>query len=398
MRCPNCGTEITGESHFCMECGFRVTEKEVVPALKQEPQAPAPSSPPSNQRSTSSSVYCPMCGIENASQDSFCKMCGANLKVKVLVKCDACGVELPKDDKYCPNCGTQHGPSHRHPTPPAGMAPVSNNPTPPAGMAPVSNNNPPPPMVKENTSPENRNSGEFIKIAGVPAPAPSDKAAKTIYQIQPSRGATTHGRTLKVIKGERLGEKFPFTQSMVIGKTHGEIIFPSDEYLDARHIGIDVTPRGVHIKDLDTVNGVFYHLNGEYEVGAQSMFFLGDHLFIVEELTASEWSLNGVWERGVKLMGSLKNQSPWCRLRLLSPLGTTSAIYLLWKEEEIVGDSFLPGAGYSDGPTCKIVKRNRKIYVQPMKGDVYVKIHGEQEFSLPIRLRCGLESFEITSF
>ncbi|MBU1536560.1 zinc-ribbon domain-containing protein [Myxococcota bacterium] len=401
MRCPNCGTEITDDSRFCMECGYKINEAQQNAVEQQQPPTPHASATSNAQRSTSNSLYCPMCGIENSSRDSFCKMCGASLKLKGMTDCPHCGVEMPKEDKYCPNCG-MNVLATRTPTPPAGLPPVAPpSAAPPVAAPPVQQAPPPGAPVAHSAPPPMAPPPANLKIAGVPvaapAVAPNKDFAKTIMQQAPS-AKTNHGRTLAVLKGERAGEKFPFTQSLTVGRTQGEIVFPNDEYLDSRHFSISVTPKGVHLKDLDSVNGLFYRLSGEIEAFSRTMFILDDYLFMIEELTPTEWSLNGVWERGVKLMGSLKNQSPWARVRFFSPLGTTAGVYLLWDEEEVIGHSYLPGACHEGHATCRILRRSKKIYLSPKEGDLYVKLNGEMMLSLPIQLRCGLQTMEITSF
>ncbi|MBR6892734.1 MAG: zinc ribbon domain-containing protein [Bacteroidaceae bacterium] len=82
-QCPNCGSQISDDSHFCNKCG------------KEIPQG----------------TVCPHCGASVEEGDAFCHSCGKSIKEEVVPtdpskkKCSHCGVSVNDGDAFCQNCG-----------------------------------------------------------------------------------------------------------------------------------------------------------------------------------------------------------------------------------------------------------------------------------------------------
>ena len=59
-----------------------------------------------SQKSTTSGIKCPECGMEIEKDMKFCPKCGKNLEMLVQEnRCPKCGMEIEKDMKFCPKCG-----------------------------------------------------------------------------------------------------------------------------------------------------------------------------------------------------------------------------------------------------------------------------------------------------
>jgi len=368
----------------------------------------APSSPPVNPgaQAAPKSSACPTCGIDNDPRDTFCKMCGAALNNaqetrKMTEFCRFCGKPIPEQDAFCPHCGRRHRQPHS-PTPPGGMpaakvaapmvapapAPVAALPQAPAASrpAPAAAAFAPPvqPAPPQPTPP-------------VQPPAPEPSAQRLVIMNQPAAVTHASGCMLTVLQGHRTGERFPFTKTLTVGRHVGEILFGNDEYLDARHAVLSSVPEGILVQEMNTVNGVFYHATGDCDLVPGLHFMIGEQLFQFQEVGPHEWSLNNVWERGVKLMGSLRNDRPWGRLLHFSPQGVVAGSILLWQDiVSLDAAHWMPALPSTEAPGCRIVNRKGSIILSPGNSEVYVRIKGQQSFRLPIRLRMGLQVLEIS--
>ncbi|MBN2723357.1 MAG: zinc ribbon domain-containing protein [Deltaproteobacteria bacterium] len=405
MRCPNCGTEIKSDSIFCMECGHKLFL-----AMDSGTVPPANKTDSEKDKVTEMAtpiIYCPTCGIDNKGSDTMCRMCGGKLHLEETVRCAKCGNIVSSKNSFCPGCGSKLQ-TPRQPTPPGGlpaivapppvvanapvMAPPVANRIPTGAIEPVPKINPvPPPAVS---------SPEPLVMAAKPDFSTAGKGAnaKTIYQFNQPAAAPTplSGKVLSVISGFHCGEKFPFTDTISLGKTSGDITFPSDDLLDSRQAQIKSTPHGIQVIDMSSVNGIYYKLALSVEITQGTFFCLGPYLFEFENILPKEWSLNSIWERGVKLNGTSRNMSPWGRLKFYSPVGICAGVYLLWNDSEIIGNSYLPEPEKENAPTCRISRKRNSISMESLTGDTYIRIDGEKDFSLPVHLKIGGQIIEVT--
>ncbi|MGM0596605.1 MAG: zinc ribbon domain-containing protein [Myxococcota bacterium] len=410
MRCPNCGADNESSSLFCMECGQKLQVKtEVMSGLQKPPAAATDSNskkPQKKQKTGSNSqqntISCPLCGIDNSASDSFCKMCGQELKPEPdnSAKCQRCNTKIGKNDKFCPNCGAKTS-NFRNPTPPAGLE-AAKSPVDKDKQAKNSKNIGSTQSFdnKQIIKQQTKKTSRLKKQAQTPAQSPSSPSPekkqinKTIIQVPTSKNDNKPGRTIRIINGSRNGEKFSFTRSLTFGKTNGDINLDSDDYLDARHLAIAATKTGIKVSNLSNVNGVYYRVTGKEEIFFDTPFLLNDLLMQVEKMESKERSLNSIWQEGVKLMGSLRELNPWGRLRLFSSIGVTYGTWLLFEDQQDIGKRFFPGLEFE----TIIYHKNNRIYLKAGQNKVFYKLSDTKEFSLPIQLKLGLEELEITSF
>ena len=82
-QCPNCGSQIADDSHFCNKCGMEIPQGTV----------------------------CPHCGASVEEGDAFCHSCGKSIKEEVVPtdpqkkKCSHCGASVNDGDAFCQSCG-----------------------------------------------------------------------------------------------------------------------------------------------------------------------------------------------------------------------------------------------------------------------------------------------------
>jgi pSer/pThr/pTyr-binding forkhead associated (FHA) protein len=86
-----------------------------------------------------------------------------------------------------------------------------------------------------------------------------------------------------VLEGGGTGEAFPLRPgSTIVGREGGDVAFPADRYVSARHARVDVIGSAVSVSDLGSSNGTFVRVTGPAEISAGDQFLLGMQLLRVE--------------------------------------------------------------------------------------------------------------------
>lgn len=98
-----------------------------------------------------------------------------------------------------------------------------------------------------------------------------------------TRDAGCRFRLSQLIEGGGLGEVFALRDGENgVGREAGEVTFPSDRYVSARHARIDVEGDAITVADLDSANGTFVKLTGGADLVAGDELLVGGQLLRVE--------------------------------------------------------------------------------------------------------------------
>jgi pSer/pThr/pTyr-binding forkhead associated (FHA) protein len=99
-------------------------------------------------------------------------------------------------------------------------------------------------------------------------------------------GATDAGGTLRLaqlLEGGGLGEIFPLKAGEnAVGREAGDVTFPGDRYVSARHARLDVTAEGVTLTDLGSSNGTFVKVAGAVDLAPGDQLLVGTQLLRVD--------------------------------------------------------------------------------------------------------------------
>lgn len=121
---------------------------------------------------------------------------------------------------------------------------------------------------------------QVLRLEPLPRPASAEQAG-----VRPW-GAADLGcrfRLTQLLDGGGLGEVFPLRPGQnAVGREAGQVTFPSDRYVSARHARIDVTDDGVTIQDLGSSNGTFVRISGPVDLAAGDELLVGLQLLRVE--------------------------------------------------------------------------------------------------------------------
>jgi pSer/pThr/pTyr-binding forkhead associated (FHA) protein/uncharacterized OB-fold protein len=90
-------------------------------------------------------------------------------------------------------------------------------------------------------------------------------------------------RLSQLLEGGGLGEIFPLHDGEnLVGREVGEVCFPGDRYVSARHARLDVAPEGITLQDTGSSNGTYVKIAGSAELAIGDQLLVGAQLLRVE--------------------------------------------------------------------------------------------------------------------
>ncbi len=121
-----------------------------------------------------------------------------------------------------------------------------------------------------------------------------------------------------------------------IGRFEGNITLPDDPYLSPRHARIQKRGEKYFLRDLGSVNGVFYRVREPVDLQHGDVVLIGQQVLRLEVLNDGEVSLGPVMNYGVMLFGT-PEQPRLARLVQLTSEGIPRDVYHLYRDETVVG-------------------------------------------------------------
>ena len=119
-----------------------------------------------------------------------------------------------------------------------------------------------------------------------PAPAPGGEQGGRVWGSADS-GATL--RLAQLLEGGGIAEIFPLRPGEnMVGRDAGDVTFPGDRYVSARHAIIRVEPGGVTITDLGSSNGSFRKVMGTTDLVPGDQLLLGAQLLQAGRLVRTD--------------------------------------------------------------------------------------------------------------
>ncbi|MCS6857265.1 MAG: FHA domain-containing protein [Sandaracinaceae bacterium] len=173
------------------------------------------------------------------------------------------------------------------------------------------------------------------------------------------------------------GESFPLGETTTIGR-HSGPPFSNDSYLSPRHATFVFGPKGLIVRDEQSLNGIYIRLLPDQPVELQdgAIFRIGQELIRFERLVPK------APVQGVEHMGS--QAGPFVgRIALLIGRESVGNCYCippkglhLGRER---GDILFPEDGYVSGLHCRIYESNGKVYLVDVgsSNGTFLRIRGE---------------------
>lgn len=327
MSCSNCGRQNPPTVVYCLDCGQKLREPApraagVAPAGAQELPGQSPPAMPMSAPGmvSAGSLACVRCGAENPPGMRFCRMCGGKLTAESVapaspsaVQCSRCGAVLEPGAVFCGVCGlatrqiASASPMGAG-TASAFVAMSAAGPAPVAVVAPVAPSDGAP-VARSELRADNDVAGQVVPAA----------------------------RLVTILKDGSEGLSYRLTAPVTdIGRSEGNIVLPDDPYLSPRHARISLRNGRYYLRDLGSVNGIFYRLREPTVLSHGDVLLLGQQVLRLEILTDEEISFGPVMHYGVLLFAT-PEQPRLARLVQLTTEGIPRDIFHLYREETVVG-------------------------------------------------------------
>ena len=285
---------------------------------------------------------CPRCGRENDASFAFCLDCGQSLRgpaAPAATTCASCGATLKPGFRFCGACGAPATPPA--PTPRAAASsppPLPRAPGGPAFRLTVVRHDGQPGAAfsiegdealcgrTEGTirladdptvSPRHARftkagghlrvedlgsvNGTFLRLRGPRRVSVGEeiRVGRQLLRIEPlarpaqpdTRGVHAWGtrdpgwvlRLSQLLEDGGLGEVFPLREGEnLVGREAGEVTFPSDRYVSARHARLDVQGGEITLSDAGSSNGTFVKIAGRTDLVPGDQILVGGQLLRVD--------------------------------------------------------------------------------------------------------------------
>ncbi len=121
---------------------------------------------------------------------------------------------------------------------------------------------------------------QLLRLEPLPRPANPEERG-----VRPW-GTTDQGcrfRLSQLLEGGGLGEIFPLREGTnAVGREAGEVTFPSDLFVSARHARIDVAGDEVTLSDAGSSNGIFLKIAGTTDLAPGDLLLVGAQLLRID--------------------------------------------------------------------------------------------------------------------
>jgi pSer/pThr/pTyr-binding forkhead associated (FHA) protein len=133
------------------------------------------------------------------------------------------------------------------------------------------------------------------------------------------------------------GAEYPLGPDQTdIGREHGNILLAHDPYVSPRHARITRRQGRIYIRDLNSVNGLYWRLTGPHPLRHGDLLLLGLQVLKFEIVNSEEQGLGAALEHGIALFGS-PAAPRYARLRQRTVEGVDRGVFYLCGNETIVG-------------------------------------------------------------
>ena len=315
-------------------------------------------------------IICPQCGRENEDHYKFCLGCGSQLPRPApavqapapvqMIDCPHCATPVPSNFKFCGACGGPvagaAAPPQRQTFQPApqAMPAARHEPTAEVGLGGVST------------------SGYVSGAPGLDARS-SPGIGHAVAKLVVIRPDGSEGATIPLHEGE-----------LVIGRSSDYQALSSDPFLSPQHAALSIQHGRFVIRDMNSLNGIFYRIRSEQPLQSGDSIRLGQELLVFEAIDKIEATPTASQDRSETLRGGSPDVGYWGRLSLIGGPNVVTRAFIL-KEDEITigretGDIVFRDDGFVSGRHARLTKIEGRAVLKDLgsSNGTYIRIKGER--------------------
>lgn len=229
-----------------------------------------------------------------------------------------------------------------------------------------------------------------------PAPAPAAPAASPrTYTAQPVKSVPQGHLTLVRPDGSEGGQHPISSGDNLIGRGQGSL-FDADPYLSPRHAEFLLTPEGLNVRDLKSLNGVFVKLTEEESLGSGSIFRIGQELLRFDVISPPE-----PLEDGTDIIGT-PNPGYWGRISVIVGRDVDGPAFPIFEEAIVLGrergDILFPEDGYVSATHARISVREGMVYLQDLgsSNGTFIRLEASRDIPTGSLLLMGQQLFRVS--
>jgi pSer/pThr/pTyr-binding forkhead associated (FHA) protein len=192
------------------------------------------------------------------------------------------------------------------------------------------------------------------------------------------------------------GGLFPLREGgNLIGRGQGPI-FDADPYLSPRHAEFILTEKGLEVRDLRSLNGVFFRITNEEPLESGDTFRIGQELLRFDTINQPT-----PLEDGTEIIGT-PNPGYWGRLSVVVGRDVDGPAFPLFDENALLGrergDIHFPEDGYVSGSHCQITLRNGAVFLKDLgsSNGTFLRVRESRQLPTGTLLLMGQQLFRIT--
>lgn len=310
-------------------------------------------------------IVCDSCGRENEDDFKFCLGCGSELTSSEpeeddsgpqMVDCPHCDRRVPGGFKFCGQCG-------------GSLEEVGSQPGPQAEPEP---------------EPEREPDTEPSITAG------AQQQGRSIGELTVIRPDGTEGANIPLT-----------TAGIMLGRDSEFDVLAEDAFLSPRHAEIRHADGQLHLRDLDSANGVFWRLREDVELQHGDLLRVGQELLRYEDFTNVD-SVGSTGEQiNVKAHGS-PDPGIWGRLSLVGgPKIETKAFAIAGEGATIgreIGSILFRDDGFVSGKHAKVFREDGTVYFRDLgsSNGSYIRIRRERTIDHGDLVLMGQQLLRVT--
>lgn len=302
-------------------------------------------------------IICKSCGRENEDEFKFCLGCGSALEAPRpkaqpdTLDCPHCGAAVPGGFKFCGACG---GSLQQTATEPS---------------------------VKETT------------LTGGPRPASSEpeEEARRLGELTVIRPDGSEGARIELT-----------SKGVTLGRKSEHEVLANDPFLSPEHAAVSYESGRVMLRDLDSINGVFWRLRDDVELEHGDMIRVGQELLRFEmaetlEALPTDWKGD---DAEVKRQGS-PDRGVWGRLALIGGPNVETRAYEVHTSEVTlgreIGTILFRDDGFVSGKHARIYRDQDRVYLRDLgsSNGTYIKIRGQRQLANGDLILMGQQLFRL---
>ncbi len=307
-------------------------------------------------------IVCDSCGRENEDEFKFCLGCGSELSAEEsepeqegpqMVECPSCNSEVPGGFKFCGQCGGS--------------------------------------------------------LVDAPSASKSESETEDDPDTEPSitagaqqAGAERLGELTVIRPDGTEGANIPLTSAgVIIGRDSEFDVLADDSFLSPRHAEIRYDDGRLTIRDLESLNGVFWRLRDDVKLQHGDLVRIGQELLEYQEF-AKVNPVEPTPDRPDLHAHGSPDPGVWARLSLVGgPKVETKAFPIMGDGATIgreVGSVLFREDGFVSGKHAKIYREDGEVYLRDLgsSNGSYIRIRKQREISHGDLVLVGQQLLRVT--